>query len=99
MVFNYNLYLPGVCLSKRRGFSRKPSSWRHPGGTVSETEETDFRNFFKLFKTFSNFFKHFTIFANICKPFQTFLNIFKHFQTFLNIFKYVQTFSNIFKHF
>ena len=22
--------------------SRKPSSWRHPGGTVSETEETDF---------------------------------------------------------
>lgn len=29
-------------LSKRRPFSRKPSSWRHPGGTVSETEETDF---------------------------------------------------------
>ena len=28
--------------SKRRPFSRKPSSWRHPGGTVSETEETDF---------------------------------------------------------
>ena len=28
-------------LSKRRPFSRKPSSWRHPGGTVSETEETD----------------------------------------------------------
>ena len=27
---------------KRRPFSRKPSSWRHPGGTVSETEETDF---------------------------------------------------------
>ena len=28
-------------LSKRRPFSRKPSSWRHPGGTVSETEETE----------------------------------------------------------
>ena len=28
-------------LGKRRPFSRKPSSWRHPGGTVSETEETD----------------------------------------------------------
>merc|ERR1719278_1151952 len=28
-------------LGRRRPFSRKPSSWRHPGGTVSETEETD----------------------------------------------------------
>ena len=28
-------------LGKRRPFSRKPSSWRHPGGTVSGTEETD----------------------------------------------------------
>ena len=29
-------------LRRRKQFPRKPSSWRHPGGTVSETEETDF---------------------------------------------------------
>ena len=29
-------------LGKRRPFSRKPSSWRHPGGTMSETEESEF---------------------------------------------------------